>query len=620
MKPTVKVVLILLVCLESVLFTHAERLRLPPGLQQTLPLAKSGSYFADAINVQDCPKDEDNPNGLCNNVLFGGLAMFVSHLSGTLQINFQPAVGNLAKFEIRHPSGLRGDDALQRAPQLYQFPVNGLMLTDTAEPIRGELDLETGEVSNLQYRMVVNGNLYREYRRLNPQLSSSVISFPGSYGSTILTRERHSTLIRFTQRADGLLDFTFFASNFIPLGNNQGGRGDDKIRIPLPFCTQGEGCLAIQAPGTSLHPQLRISTKGPDGEACGTECPEFPSNAIRVFTATGYYTSTGDEFHLAIPELGGDTEGRSHLQGRLVIQFGDRYGDSMPVAVRAVLAEGLMAEPPPAPIPGFGLNMLGFNEKLRFPNYTYQPKDVAFSGDPFDLAVGVLNLKTGKFIGDLMFRGFPAQDLLFAVQAVNAGRIPPDSFRYQGPASFERGPNRSLIFRYDAGVFLNFETLNFPDPTYNPNLGWPVGPGAELNPFLKIQATASAAPAPVVKSGSLAETSSFGDPIRIEYAIPCNVDNPSFSFLYTNSVNDARGGTFRMHTLASTTCTNSRGNPDVQDNANVVTFTGFGSWSKDSGLHLATVQVSTNPNYWAVQIDGGLLSNANSKPAVRPAP
>ena len=52
----------------------AAPLLLPPGLQQTLPLVKSESYFADAVKIQDCPGDKDNPNGLCNNVLFGGFA------------------------------------------------------------------------------------------------------------------------------------------------------------------------------------------------------------------------------------------------------------------------------------------------------------------------------------------------------------------------------------------------------------------------------------------------------------------------------------------------------------------------------------------------------------------
>jgi hypothetical protein len=55
-----------------------------------------------------------------------------------------------------------------------------------------------------------------------------------------------------------------------------------------------------------------------------------------------------------------------------------------------------------------------------------------------------------------------------------------------------------------------------------------------------------------------------------------------------------------------------------------VTFTGYGSWSKDAddGLHLATVQVSVAPDapYVSIQIDGGTLSNVNLKPASIPVP
>lgn len=598
-------------------------LKLPPGLVQTLPISKPGSYVADAVKIQDCPEDKDNPLGLCNNVLFGGLAMYVSHLNGTIQIRFYPPVNNVSQFEITHPGGLRGDDAVMRAPEFYQFPVTGTVLTDTEEVIRGEVDLTTGVARNVAYRLLAAGSLVEGYKNLNPKFKSNELPFPGFYGTQILTRELHSSLIRFDQRADGLLDFTFYASSFLPLGNNQGGLGDDKVRIPLPFCSAPGVCRGMEAPGTSLHPRLRISTRAPDDPPCGAACPDIPFNTTQIYTVSGFYASQGDVFNLGIPELGGGlVEGRSHLQGRLVIQFGDRYGDSVPVSVQAVWAEGLLAEPPPSPIPGFGLNMLGFDEFLRFPNYTFQPKEVAFAQDPYDIAVGILNLRTGKFLGDLVVRGLPVQDLLFAVQAINIGRIPQDTFRFQGPASFERGAGGSTIFRYNAEVFLDFDTLFWPDPDYNTARGWQVGKGAVLNPFFKIQASQSGVPPVVFKSGDVNERSSFGDAINLRYAIPCDVANPSFSFVYTNSANASRGGTFTMKTLASVTCTSARGSTTGPGDADIVTFSGFGSWSKDDDLHLATVQISTAPDsrYWAVQIDGGLLSNANNKPAARPVP
>ena len=599
----------------------AAPLLLPPGLQQTLPLVKSESYFADAVKIQDCPGDKDNPNGLCNNVLFGGFAMYVSHLTGSLHIRFLAPVNNIARFEITHPGGLTGEDTVQRAPQLYDFPVKEMHIYDSAATTTGELNLVTGDVSSLTYRVRVTNTLLEAYRRLNSQLDPAVIEFPGSYGSTVISRELDSRLVRFEQRPDGLLDFTYFGSTFLPLGNNQGRPSDGPVRIPLPFCSAPGVCRGMEAPGTSLHPRLRITTRETDHTDCATTCPEIPLNQTRVFTVSGYHTSTGDDFHLDIQALGGDSEGRAHLQGRLIVQFGDGK-ESIPVAVQAVLAEGLLAEPPAAPIPGFGLNLIGFDELLRFPSATYRPKGVAFSADPFDLAVGVIDRRSGRFIGDFVMRGFPVQDLLFAVQAANEGKIPPDSFRYQGQASFDRGPNGSLVFRYESGVFLNFSGLSFPPPDYDSAGATPVGPTAVLNPFLNIQAISGGPRAVVVKSGEVHEISSYGDPITLRYAIPCDVANPSAAFVYVNEANASRGGTFTLQTLASVDCSNLQGSSVPPGEAEMITFSGFGSWSKDSELHFASVQIinSAGVRYWATQIDGGLLSNANNKPSQKPKP
>jgi len=48
-----------------------------------------------------------------------------------------------------------------------------------------------------------------------------------------------------------------------------------------------------------------------------------------------------------------------------------------------------------------------------------------------------------------------------------------------------------------------------------------------------------------------------------------------------------------------------------------VTFTGIGLWTKDlGGPHMCTVQISTAPDaqYVSIQIDGGTVSNVNTKP------
>jgi len=79
-----------------------------------------------------------------------------------------------------------------------------------------------------------------------------------------------------------------------------------------------------------------------------------------------------------------------------------------------------------------------------------------------------------------------------------------------------------------------------------------------------------------------------------------------------------------MTSLANVHCTNSRSSQLSPGDYDTVSFSGFGSWSKDkeNGLHLATVQISTSKDfpYVSVMIDGGLTSNANTKPAEAPVP
>ena len=581
-------------------------LLLPVEMEETLPIVKSGSYFAEAVKIQDCPEDKDNPLGLCDNLLFGGMAMFVSQLSGNIHIKFFPPINNVAQFQITHPGGLTGDAVIERAPILYRIPITSPRFTDEERITTGTLDLTTGVAKTLDYRLCINSNVLEAYKRLNPQLTGCEVWLPGVYGSA---------LGRFEPRADGLLDFTFFGSTFGPLSNNQAGKGDDKVRVPLPFCSAVGNCPGIEAPGSAVHPRVRLTTRAPQQNDCGAHCPDLPINTVQVFTASAYHTLMGDRFdRVNIPELGGGTVGWSHLSGRLYMQFGDRYGDLVPVAIWAVMPDGLLAAPPELPFPGFGLNMAGVDGHVKFPNYTYLATERALTNDPFDFAVGVFNARTGESIGDLVYRGFPVQNLLIFIQQMNVGRIPTDTFRFQGPASFERGPNGSLVFRYNGDIFLDFSTFAWPLPDYNPSRSFRAPQGATLDPFLKFQATSGGTPAVVVKSGDINEVSSFGDQVKLHYSIPCDASNPSFSFEYTNSSSEKHGGTFRMDTLSSASCTNARGSTAAPGEADILTFSGLGTWSKDSDRHLATVQISTAPDskFFIVQIDGGLVSSADT--------
>ncbi len=568
--------------------------------------------MGDAVRIVDCPKNEDNPFGLCGNAIFGGLGLWNSHLAGDIQINFYPPVNNIAHFEISHPSNLVGDDTTMTTPLLYQMAVVQNIVLDTFfQYSSGDLNLVTGEVTNLNYSVNFFNYWYALLGQANPKLKAPAFTFPGVYGSANAV---------FEQRPDGLLDFTFYGSTFLPLGNNVKG---DPVRLPMPFCGPLVNCGSIQVPGLSLHPHLRVTTKSSDDPPCGDLCISVADNSVLEFTLNSRFSSIGDDFHLNIPELGGDAVGRSQMQGRIQVQFGARNGDFIPVAVNALPPSGLLVPPPPFPIAGLSLGFLGHDEHLSFPRLTYDVTGVALTDDPFDVPVGELNLKTGQIEGGLLWRTFWNQSLLLAILADNNGRILPQSFFLRGPALFQKGPNGETMFRYDATEFRPFEGFVFPAPDYSDTAHeFTAGIGSVLTPFFRMQgALPTDTPVAVMSDSQSNVLSSFGDRFSFDYSIPCDPAGKTASFVYTN-MNATKGGTFKMVNLVSVSCTNSLTAIVPVGTYNTVAFTGFGTWSKDSNPHVATVQFSTAPDapYISILIDGGQLSNVDTKPAENPKP
>jgi hypothetical protein len=598
-------------------------LQLPPGGMEVLQVDTAGSYMGDAVRIVDCPNDADNPFGVCGNVIFGGLGLWNSHLTGVIQIRFNPPVNNISHFEISHPFNLRGNDTTMTAPQLYQMGVISNILLDSFNDYSsGDLNLVTGEVTNLQYKVIFFNYWYALFGQANPNLKPGVFEFPGIYGSVSGQSALGSTpgtAAVFEQRLDGLLDFTFYGSTFLPLGNNING---DPVRLPMPFCGPLINCGTIQVPGMSLHPHLRITTKKSLDPPCGDSCIQAPFNSVQEFTLNSRFSSIGDDFLLNIPLLGGTAVGRSQMQGRIQVQFGTQDGDFVPVAFNALPPAGLLVPPPPFPITGLSLGFLGHDEKLRFPNLTYSVTGVAITDDPFDVAVGELNLKTGRLVGGLRWRSFWNQDLLNAILVQNNGRIPPQSFQLQGPAFFQKGPNQESLFRFDAIEVRPFSTFTFPSPDLNPATAFRAGAGSVLTPFFKMQGAAPSDKPLAVMSGSQNNVlASFGDTFSLSYSIPCDPAGKSAAFTYTNS-NATTGGTFTMQNLVSVACINSLTSTQSSGGYDTVTFTGFGTWSKDKNPHVANVQVSTAPDapYVSILIDGGQLSNVNTKPPQIPIP
>ncbi len=287
---------------------------LPPGLVETFALNTSVSYVGDAVRIVDCPKDSDLPLGTCENQLYGGLAMWDSPLTGNVNIQFYTPIYNshgdpIAHFQISHPGNLSAPNTIMKAPQVYQKTIRNTFILDALDNISaGDVNLNTGEITNFSYNILVSNSWYADLVSVNPKLQPPDFQFPGIYGSA---------KILFTQRADGYLDATFTGSTFLPLGHDTLG---DPVRMPLPYCGPNTQCYGIQAPGSSLHPHIYWTTANQTLPSCGTNCqPAVPDSQVQMYTAHSYYTSFGDHFLVNIPQLGGEGDGRTHLAGPLSV-------------------------------------------------------------------------------------------------------------------------------------------------------------------------------------------------------------------------------------------------------------------------------------------------------------
>ena len=579
-------------------------LKLPPGLEQELPLNKAASYYGDALRAVHTTDKADAEYGLTGNLLFGGLAMLDTHLAGSVKIKFAPPVGNVSHFEVTHGMGLAGDDSRLSAPQFFKLAAVGHQVMDSAEEASsGDLNLVTGEVTNLKYKFFFLNSAILSLAAVNPTLPKDPLKFPGEYGST---------WAKFEQRPDGKLDYTCYATTFIPLSVLK-----VPIRFPLPFVGPSGDFASIPSDGTSLHPHIRLSTKALEPIDKGVKVPAIPTNTIREFIASSHNNSFGDDFSLNAPELGGHTKGRSHLVGRFQIQFGERFGDAVPIAVQAMAPGGLLRTLTQSPfadafkrrIPD---GLMGHNETLRFPKSAYTMDSVTYLDDPLDIAVGVVDVKTGKILGPWLRRGLITTNWLVAMVRIET-RTPKSTFAFRGDASLEE-VNGQLMFRYHGKLHIPFpEGFRFPQPDLENHIL--MGPDSALDPFLRWQAMSCADGTCAAASGAAQHVvGSTGDDFSYSYAIS-NGDGPStFEF-----VNHTKNATFKMKGLLWAGSFNSRTATPGPGEADTMSFAGVGSWSPDPGndTHIATVQVSTSSRfpYVTIMIDGNRTGSVNNKPA-----
>ncbi len=584
-------------------------LRLPDGLEQVLPLASEASYFGEAIRAVNCPDDQSATYGSCPTTLFGGLILVDSHLSGNLRIKFSPPINNITRFEVSLENGLVGSNSTLAAPNFYRMPFQqNAVRSVPGQACSGTLNLVTGEVNpgDLKFSFGFTTTGLGALALVNPNFPKIPISFPGQYGSA---------WARFEQRADGKLDFSFYGTTFLPLGKALGGQ---PLRLPLPFAGPTLEFASVPASGTAMHPHIRLSTTNVEEAPVASETVSIPCNTVQEYTLFTHNSSFGDHFSLNIPELGGDATGRSQLMGRLQLQFGERSGNSVPVAVSLLTPGGSLQPLQPSPIsqafPGrLSPGPHGFDEFLRFPLRTYFLETVSFFDDPFDLSVGAVDVNTGRFIGDLLHRGFLAQDVFFALVRIEP-RTPRSSFQFRGPASIEKDSKGQTVFRLQSTDRLPYpEGFLFPQPDLA--TGYVVGPNSFLEPYLWIRGIEACTSRHCVLEGSASDVvASNGNSFSYSYRIS---DGPAENQFFEYS-NHTQEGCFLLKAVAWVKFMNSQDAERGRSEYDTITFTGFGIWRKNGveKLSQVAVQICTAPStrYVGIQVDGGAISDVNTKP------
>jgi hypothetical protein len=577
-------------------------LKLPAGMEQVLPVAERVSCFGDAIYVSQCQGLSESQFGTCANQYFGGLVMFAANLNGDLHVKFAPISDRITRFSIEIQAELRSHDGQLSAPTIYKLPVTQGKVGAWSGPVcSGTLDLATGRASDVQTTFSFSNSALSILASLNPNLLGQPVRFPGEYGTAT---------VRFVPRSDGKLDFLFHGTTFIPLRAG--------ARFPLPFAGPEGDFASIQANDTQLHPFLYLSTVvSEDTTTIGKSW--IPTETVCDFTADVSRTCFGDDFTLNHPDLG-FAQGRSHLAGRMMIQFGSRFGDLVPFSARMLPPAGSLNLANLSPLqdvfPGrLTRGMVGHDAVLRFTAQQYRQSDLYLLDDPFDIAVGAVNVFTGEVIGDFLHRGFLGQALFFALVRVEP-RTPQGSFEYRGPASFERGPNGQIRFRFNGTVFLPYPE-GFLWPLSDLANGVPIGPDSRLDPFFQVDAIYEPKQRFAQKQGSAkTQLAPTGDRFSYRYRVSNDPDMKA-EFEYENHSQEA---TFVMHSLTAVDFVGFR--PD-QGEYDIATFAGFGRWSRDNTTRprLANVQVSTAPgrHYISILIDGGHVSNVDTQlPSERP--
>jgi hypothetical protein len=211
-----------------------------------------------------------------------------------------------------------------------------------------------------------------------------------------------------------------------------------------------------------------------------------------------------------------------------------------------------------------------------------------------------------------LHRAFINQDLIFALLRVEP-RTPKDSFFFRGPALLTKDSRGQIVFRFQGVVHVPYpQGFKFPHPDFA--TAFTVGENSALDPFLWFHAIHSQESGKVVKQGGEQRIrSSTGDEFSYRYSIAGDaVVDAVFEY-----ENHTQQGKFKMHSLAWVDFGHS-GTMENGEECDMVSFSGFGVWSKDgvNTLQQVATQICTSSNkpYIGIQVASGDVSNVNTKP------
>jgi hypothetical protein len=170
--------------------------------------------------------------------------------------------------------------------------IDNQVMDSTSVVCSGDVNLVTGEVTNLNYALFLLNSAILALAAVNPALPKDAVPLPGQFGRA---------WARFDPRPDGLLDYTCYVCSFIPLSVLK-----TPIRFPLPFTGPSGSVASIPADGTALHPHFCLSTRALQ-PALGWTGGPVPTNTLQ---------------HI------------ENADGRWQIQFGEDFGGAVSFAVR----------------------------------------------------------------------------------------------------------------------------------------------------------------------------------------------------------------------------------------------------------------------------------------------